>query len=188
MCSSTPSSWQKFAEFKRNLRKRERKKIHTEQPWQILRFIADFPVLQSCQTTAVPEGDYLQTPHGLGHHVSSDDVTRDLCAAACCLRNSWRQKSSWSRIHGRIWALTLFGTTCWQLPNKERGVSSGECCFSWVPFPVQEAAPERFSHRVTSMRQNSFSFTTSIRNSLSSALRQRLLTILPTMLLSYQHY
>lgn len=93
MCSSTPSSWQKFAEFKRNLRKRERKKIHTEQPRQILRFIADFPVLQSCQTTAVPEGDYLQTPHGLGHHVSSDDVTRDLCAAACCLRNSWRQKS-----------------------------------------------------------------------------------------------
>lgn len=62
----------------------------------------------------------------------------------------------WSWIHGRIWALTLFGTACCQLPTKKLGASSGECCFSWVQFPVQEAATERFSHRAISMRQCSF--------------------------------
>lgn len=122
MCPFTPSSWQKFAEFKRNLGEGERKKIHKVPSLQILRFIADFPILQSCQPTTVPEWNYLQKPHGLSHRASSDDVTRDLCAAACCLQNSWRQNpsflivNSWQDLGSRIVWHNLLSA-----PNKRTG-------------------------------------------------------------------
>lgn len=71
-----------------------KKTPHKEQSLGILRFIAAFPILQSCQTAAVPERDYLQMPHGFSHHASSDDVTRDLWATAWGLRNGWKQNPS----------------------------------------------------------------------------------------------
>lgn len=104
------------------LEKGRGKKIHKEQSLQVLRFIADFPILQSCQSTAVPEGDYVQKPHGLSHHASSDDVTRDLCAAACCLQNSWRQNpsflilNSWQDLGSDIVWYSLLSAS-----NKETG-------------------------------------------------------------------
>lgn len=84
--------------------------------------------------------------------------------------------------------MTLFGTTCCQISTKEVGASSGERYFSWVQFPVQETATGRFLHKVIGTRPSRFSFTTSIGNSLCCALRQRLIIILLSMLLSYQHY
>lgn len=56
-------------------------KNHKVQSLQILRFIADFPFLQSCQTATVPEGDYLHKPLGLSPCASSDNLTRDLCGS-----------------------------------------------------------------------------------------------------------
>lgn len=53
---------------------------------------------------------------------------------------------------------------------------------------MQETATGRFLHKVIGTRPSRFSFTTSIGNSLCCALRQRLIIILLSMLLSYQHY
>lgn len=106
------------------------KKMHKEPSLQILRYIADFPILQSCQTTAVPEGDYFQKPHGLSHHVSSDDMTTDLCAAACCLQNSWRQNPSFLILNS--WQDLGFDIVWYNLlsaSNKKLAASSEECCF-----------------------------------------------------------
>lgn len=193
MSPSPPSSWQKFAEFKRNRGEWEKKKIHKEQSLQILRFIADFPILQSCQPAAVPEGDYLQKPHGLGHRASSDDVTRDSCAGACCLQNSWRQNPFFLILNS--WQDLGSGIVWFNLPsasNKKTGDIQWGMLLFLSSVPCARRVVLRGSHRAESraisMRQCGFSSTTSIRNSLSCALRQRLLTILPTMLLSYQHY
>lgn len=102
--------------------------MHKEQSLQILRFIADSPILQSCQTAAVPEGDYLQKPHGLSHCANSDDMTRDLCVAACCLQNSRRQNPSFLILHP--WQdLESDSTTCCQLPTKELEASSADAAF-----------------------------------------------------------
>lgn len=98
---STPSRWPKFTDFKSNLGEWEAEKIHKQQALQTLRFIADFPIWQSCQPTAVPGGNYLQKPRGLGYCASSDDVTTDLCTAACCSQNSWKQSPSFLILKSR---------------------------------------------------------------------------------------
>lgn len=147
MSPSTPSSWQKFTEFKRNLGKWEKKKIHKEQSLQILRFIADFPILQSCQPAAVPEGDYLQKPHGLSHCASSDDVTRDLCAAACCLPNRWRQNpsfrilNSWQDlVSDSIWYNLLSASN-----KKKWGHPVGNAAFPEFGSLCKKGGSERFN-------------------------------------------
>lgn len=113
------------------------KKIHKEQSLQILRFIADFPFLQSCQTATVPEGDYLHKPLGLSPCASSDNMmTRDLCVAACCLQNSWRQNPSfqilnlWQDLGSDIFWYDLLSASNKTKQNKTAGASCGECCFS----------------------------------------------------------
>lgn len=100
MSPSIPSSWQKFTDFKKNLGEKE-EKTHKEHELQTLRFIAHFPIWQSCQPTTVPCGNYLQKPHGLYHCASSDNVTTDLRAAACCLLNSWKQRPSFLILNSR---------------------------------------------------------------------------------------
>lgn len=87
------------------------KKIHKEQSLQILRFIADFPFLKGCQTATVPEGDYLHKPFGLSPCASSDNMTRDLCVAACCLQNSWRQNPSFQILNLHIVWYDLLSTS-----------------------------------------------------------------------------
>lgn len=166
---STPSRWQKFTDFKRNLGEWEAEKIHKQQALRTLRFIADFPIWQSCQPTAVPWGNYLQKPRGLSHCASSDDVTTDLCAAACCSQNSWEQSPSCLILKSRqdlgsdvVWynLLSAFNNNKkikWEHPV-------GNAAFPEFSSLCKKLLLRGFCTRPMAWDSTVFSFTTSIRN------------------------
>lgn len=127
MYPSTPSGWQKSVVFKWKPGEWERGKNAQRAITTDTEVYCWFPSLQSCQTATVPGWDYLQKPH-VSHFASSDDMTRDLCVAACCLQNSWRQNPSF--LIPNSWQdLESDSTTCCQLPTKELEESSEDAAF-----------------------------------------------------------
>lgn len=191
-----PSSWQKLAEFKRNLSEWERKKIHKEQSLQILRFIADFPLLQSCQTATVPEGDYLHKPLGLSPCASSDNMmTRDLCVAACCLQNSWRQNPSFQILN--LWqdlGSDIFWYDLLSASNKTKQNSGGILWGMLLFLSLVPCARSCYWVEFTQSHQHEivqfFLFPLPHQSDIVCLVLwgKGSLPSLPTMLLPYQHY
>ena len=137
MCPSTPSSWQKFPEFKRNLREWERKKYTKSNHYRYWDLLLISPFCKAVKPPQFQKGIISRSPMA-SVTMPVQTTWQETCVRqlAACRTVGDKIHPSWSRIHGRIWAPTLFGTACCQLPTKKLGASSGECCINihsnWV--------------------------------------------------------
>lgn len=137
MCSSTPSSWQKLVEFKRNLSKWERKKFTKSNHYRYWDLLLIFPFCKSVKLPQFQKGIISTSP---------------LASVPVPVQTTWLETCVWqlaayrtvgvkihpsrSWIYGRIWGLTLFSMTCCLLQTKKNpgGIQWGMLLFlSLVP-------------------------------------------------------
>lgn len=117
MYPSTPSGWQKSVVFKRKLGEWERGKNAQRAITTDTEFIADSPFCKAVKLPQFQDGIISRSPMSVT--VPAQTTWLETCVWQLAAYRTVGDKihPSWSRIHGRIWSLTVQPAVSFQQKN-----------------------------------------------------------------------